>query len=149
MANILYLEDEPWQVEGTVTTLMEVEFGHQVTVVNSLEEAEAALSAREYDAVFLDIMLSSRSGMINFNDSGLRLAQLTQMGAFEHAGNTAALPIVIASGVWDATVQEPGGGRLSLEACVLSMGIPGRSFLRKPFLAEELALALQSVLGNG
>jgi CheY-like chemotaxis protein len=104
MAKILYLEDEAWQVRSTVITFMEKELGHTVTLVKSIAEAKEALSNTPYDAVFLDIMLDLKKGFIEFENSGLLIAQFILDGRFADAGNLSTLPIVIASGVWDATV---------------------------------------------
>jgi len=146
MAAILYLEDELWQVESTVVTFMEKELRHTVTLVRSVAEAEEKLSTTPFDVVFLDIMLDLNKGIIEFENSGLQIAQFILDGKFAGAGNPATLPIIIASGVWDATVMDATGRRLPVEDWVLSLGLSQRCFLRKPFLADEMAEALGWIL---
>ena len=149
MARILYLEDEVWQVKGTVITFMERELGHAVTLVESIAEAKEELSTNHYDAVFLDIMLDPRKGLIEFDNSGLLIAQLILNGEFASAGNPSTLPIVIASGVWDATVRNLMGTRWTVEDLALSFGIPYQRFLRKPFLVDEVCKVLRQALREG
>jgi CheY-like chemotaxis protein len=149
MAKILYLEDEPWQVESTVITVMEKEFGHDVTLVKSTDEALAALSTTAYDAVFLDIMMHYKAGAIDFENSGLLVAQRILDGEFAAVGNPSTLPIVIASGVWDSTVTNATNVRWTVEDRARSLGIPSHCFLRKPFLAGEVHDVLEQALREG
>jgi CheY-like chemotaxis protein len=145
MAKILYLEDEAWQVQSTVITFVEKELGHAVTLVKSIAEASEALSAKRYDAVFLDIMLNLKE-VIEFENSGLQVAQLILDGTFADAGNPATLPIIIASGVWDATVKDSRDNRWTVEDRARALGISHRHFLRKPFLADEVREILEQSL---
>jgi CheY-like chemotaxis protein len=146
MAKILYLEDEVWQVQGTVITFLEKELGHRVTVVKSIVEATGALSSAPYDVVFLDIMLDSQKGLIGFDDSGLLIVQHIQEGKFADAGNPSTLPIIIASGVWDATVRDSSGRKWTVEDRAGSLGISYDHFLRKPFLVDEVRKVLERAL---
>jgi len=146
MARILYLEDESWQVQSTVITFMEKELGHTVSLVESLAEVEEELSTTPYDAVFLDIMLDLKKGFIEFENSGLHIAQLILDGKFADAGNPSTLPIVVASGVWDATVRDSMGRGWTVEDRAHSLGISHRYFLRKPFLVDEVRKVLERVL---
>ncbi|OQY23723.1 MAG: hypothetical protein DRJ03_27215 [Chloroflexi bacterium] len=145
MARILYLEDEAWQVQSTVITFIEKELGHTVSLVKSTAEARESLSTTPYDAVFLDIMLNEK-GLIEFEDSGLLIAQLILAGEFAAAGNPATLPIVVASGNWDATVRDSMGRGWTVEDRARSLGISHKRFLRKPFLADEVRDILHNVL---
>ena len=148
MAKILYLEDEAWQVKGTVITFLRKELGHEVTLVKSMSEAKEQLSTTVCDAVLLDIMLDLKRGIIEFENSGLLIAQLILDGEFADAGNPPTLPIVIASGVWDATAVDAPGRRLTVEDWAKSLGISHRFFLRKPFLSDELREVLGQALGK-
>lgn len=143
---ILYLEDEAWQIEDTVVTFVEKELGHIVIVVRSAEEAKSELSRIPYDVVFLDIMMDSSRGQIDFDASGLQVAQWILEGQFGNAGNPPSLPIVIASGVWDATVKDVNGRGWTVEDRAHALGISQRSFLRKPFLVDEVREVLSQVL---
>lgn len=146
MAKILYLEDEAWQVENTVITFMKKELGHTVVLVDSIEEAKKELSTTAYDAVFLDIMLDHKRGLIEFENSGLQIAQFILDSKFADAGNPATLPIIIASGVWDATVRNSRGRGWTVEDRARALGIHYRYFLRKPFLVEEVCEVLDRAL---
>ena len=146
MAKILYLEDEAWQVRGTVVTFLEKELGHTVILAQSIAEVKEALSTAAYDAVFLDIMLDANQGLIDFENSGLLIAQMIMGGQFAGAGNPATLPIIIASGVWDATVKDALGRGWTVEDRARNLGIPPRHFLRKPFLVDELDEVLAQAL---
>jgi CheY-like chemotaxis protein len=149
VANILYLEDETWQVQSTVITFLERELGHTVTLVGSTDDARKELSATPYDAVFLDIMLDLNQGTIDFEKSGLMIAQLVLNGEFEEAGNPPTLPTIIASGVWDATVKNSMGRGWTVEDRARSLGISHRYFLHKPFLIDEVRQVLEQALqGN-
>ncbi len=145
MAKILYLEDAKWQVEGTVVTYMEKELKHAVTLVASIDEAVEELSTSSYDVVFLDIMMDDWG--IEFEDSGLRVAERIREGEFAEHGNPAPLPIVIASGVWDATVKDTATGtRRTVKDRALALGIPETHFLYKPFVADEIQQVLWACL---
>lgn len=146
MAKILYLEDEAWQVKSTVITFMERELGHQVTLVESIAQAKEKLSTTPWDVVILDIMMNLRKGLIDFEDSGLQIAQSILEGQYASAGNPADLPIIIASGVWDATVRDAAGHGWTVEDRARSLGIPRRHFLRKPFLVDEVQAVLITAL---
>lgn len=146
MAKILYLEDEVWQVQGTVITFLEKELGHSVTIVKSINEAMKALSSTQYDVVLLDIMLDSKQGLIEFDNSGLLLVQDILDSKFADAGNPSTIPIIIASGVWDATVKDSSGERWTVEERTSSLGIKYDHFLRKPFLVDEVRNVLERAL---
>jgi len=146
MARILYLEDQPRQVRGTVVTFIEVELNHQVELVTSLAEAETALSRDPYDAVMVDILLDAQRGLIQFENSGLALVRHLLEGEFTAAGNPVTTPIIIASANWDATIVDDSGRRSTVEDLAQDMGISPRNFLRKPFLAEEILQLLRWVL---
>lgn len=147
MAKILYLEDERWQVQGTVITFIEKELGHDVNLVTTVAEAQEALSIITYDIVFLDIMMDPTQGSIEFENSGLLIAQSILEDKFAEAGNPSSLPIVIASGVWDATVNNTTHKGLVVTDYAQRLEIPEEHFLHKPFTADEvqtiLVLALQ------
>jgi CheY-like chemotaxis protein len=146
MAKILYLEDEPWQVQNTVVTFMEKELGHTVRLVKSIEETRRELSTRPYHVLFLDIMMDPQKGLIEFENSGLQIIQLVLENRFAQAGNPAGLPIIIASGVWDATVKDAQGRGWTVEDRARALGISYRYFLRKPFLVDEVGQVLARVL---
>jgi DNA-binding response OmpR family regulator len=146
MARILYLEEQAWQVDKTVIIYMERELGHVVTLVKSVDEIESELSTNSYDAVFLDIMLDRSKGIIEFENSGLLIAQRILNGKYETAGNPSTLPIVLASGVWDATIRDLAGRTWTVEDFVRHLGIPGLFYLRKPFLVDEVEEILKKVL---
>jgi CheY-like chemotaxis protein len=145
MAKILYLEDEAWQVKDTVITFLEKELEHSVILVKSIAEATEELSSTPFDVVFLDIMLDIK-GFIKFENSGLLIAQSILEGRFADAGNPPTLPIVIASGVWDATVKDAMGRGWTVEDLARTLGIPRRYFLRKPFLVDEIRQLLAQAL---
>lgn len=138
MAKILYLEDEKWQVEGTVITIMEKEYGHDVTLVQTVEIAHQNLMDTSYDIVILDIMTNSIKGIIDFDESGFKIAKLLLDGKYEESGNSPETPIVIASGVWDMTIREANGDEKTVLAKAREMGIKNKMFLRKPFTVDEL-----------
>jgi CheY-like chemotaxis protein len=146
MAKILYLEDEAWQVQSTVTTFMERELGHTVKLVLSVEDARRALSTETYDIVFLDIMLDPNRAPIEYEHSGFYLLALIQGGEFEQVGNPSGLPVVIASGVWDATMRTPDGTVSTVEDRAAQFGIPSERFLRKPFLVDEVREVIELAL---
>lgn len=147
MAQILYLEDEVWQVENTVITFMQRELGHSVTLVSSIDEARQELATSTYDIVFLDIMLDPKH-LIEFTNSALLILKLILDGAFIDAGNPPTVPIVIASGVWDATVRNSTGTGWTVEDLARSLGISHRFFLRKPFLGDEVQEVLERALAK-
>ena len=149
MANILYLEDEQWQVQGTVITFIERELGHAVSHVQSVANAETALMTDRYDVVFLDVMMDPHQGLIEFENSGLQIAQFILAGKYTAAGNPPTIPIVIASGVLDATVEDATGARSTVEGRALALGISERGFLRKPFLVDEIRDVLEWALEQG
>jgi DNA-binding response OmpR family regulator len=146
MAKILYLEDEVWQVQGTLINFLEKELGHRVSVVKSIAEATGALSSAPYDVVFLDIMLDFQKGSIEFDDSGLLIVQHILDGKFAEAGNPSTLPLIIASGIWDATVRDSSGRKWTVEDRASALGIKYDHFLRKPFLVDEVRNILERVL---
>jgi CheY-like chemotaxis protein len=138
MATILYLEDEVWQVEGTVLTILEKKLGHKVTLVKSVEEATIQLSAVQFDVIVLDVMMDPRQGYIELEKSGLQIALQILNGEYSPAGNPPTMRMIVASGVWDATVQDASGTRWTVEEYVHSIGIPQGCSLRKPFLVKEI-----------
>jgi CheY-like chemotaxis protein len=146
MGRILYLENQAVLVKGTVATFITRKLKHQVDLVVSLAEAQAELAHTKYDAVLIDILLDSRSGLIRFEESGLALAEQLLAGEYTAAGNPAATPIIIASGNWDATVVDQSGQRSTVEERAWDMGIPKRNFFRKPFLTEEIIQLLRWLL---
>jgi CheY-like chemotaxis protein len=148
MAKILYLEDEGWQVQNTVITFMEKELGHTVKLVSSIEETTNELSTIAYDVVFLDIMLDLKKGLIEFENSGLQIIQLILADQFATAGNPSTLPIIIASGVWDATIKDSVGTGWTVEDRVRALGISYKCFLRKPFLVDEVQEVLARALNR-
>ncbi len=93
-------------------------------------------------------MLDLKRGIIEFENSGLLIAQLILDGKFADVGNPPTFPIVIASGVWDATAVDTTGRRLTVEDWAKSLGLSHRYFLRKPFLADELREVLERALGK-
>lgn len=144
MAKLLYLEDEIWQVKGTVIVFIQKELRHSVTLVNTNEQAIRELNSTKYDAVLLDIMMVLNKGAIQFENSGLYIAQLIIDGRFNKAGNPSDLPLIVASGVWDTTIKDEHGSRWTVEDLAKSMGISHNFFLRKPFLVDEV----RDVLSN-
>jgi CheY-like chemotaxis protein len=149
MANILYLEDEAWQVESTVIVFVERELGHTVTLTETISGAREQLSNRSFDVVFLDVMVDMAKGHIELENSGLKIAQEILDGEFAGAGNPPTMPIIIASGVWDATVKDAGGTGWTVEDRAHALGISQRHFLRKPFLADEVDSTLKEALKPG
>lgn len=149
MARILYLEDEEWQVRNTVVTFIEKELAHTVVLVDSVEKARQELSTAVYDVVFLDIMMDRTKGLIEFENSGLQVAQDIMEGTFSGMGNPSTMPIVIASGVWDATVRNSTGTGWTVEDLAQALGISHRFFLRKPFLVDEVSAVLERALPKG
>jgi CheY-like chemotaxis protein len=145
MARILYVEDEAWQVQSTVITFIEKELEHTVILVESIAAAIEELSTTAYDAIFLDIMLNAK-GVIEFENSGLLIVQLILDGEFAAAGNLPSTPIVIVSGVWDATIKDSIGTRWTVEDRAHNLGISHQYFLRKPFLVDEVSKVLDRAL---
>lgn len=148
MCKILYVEDEPWQVKNTVITVIEKELHYAVDLASSVTDAKVMLSTNQYDVVFLDVMLDKTKGVIKSENSGLGVAKMILSGTFTDAGNSPALPIIIASGVWDTTVQDEEGNRWKVEDFAKSLGIPRTNFLRKPFLVDEVREILKSLVGE-
>lgn len=146
MANVLYLEDEIWQVESTVVIFMERELGHSVVLTKSIAETREQLSSHSFDVVILDILVDMTRGQIELENSGLMIAQQLLEEEFASAGNPSTLPIIIASGVWDATVRDSSGTGLTVEDRADALGISQALFLRKPFLAEEVGKVLDEAL---
>jgi hypothetical protein len=137
------VEDEAWQVEHTVLIVMEKELGHEIVLVQSIEEAERSLRSEPFDFVFIDVMLKPTKGVIELEKSGLQIAQRILDNVFANAGNPSSLPVIVASGVWDATIRDQAGDSLVVRDKALSMGIPEACFLRKPFLVEEVEELLE------
>jgi CheY-like chemotaxis protein len=148
MANLLYLDDEPWQLENTVLTFLRKELGHSITMTKSIQEADHALSSATYDIACLDIMMDSNMGSIQFEESGLKIAQWIMSGKYTHVGNGPELPIIIASGFWDITVKNLEETKGTVEEYATSLGIPKDSLLRKPFLADEIENVITRALSH-
>lgn len=146
MAIFLYLEDEAWQVDGTVLKVILREYGHQFELVLSLEEARSRLQSHRYDGVWLDVGLNLEHGQIEFERSGLALMKQILDGEFEAAGNSSQMLVVVASGVWDTTVKGGDHSGATVETIVSALGVPPQFYLRKPFLVDELFEVVNSAL---
>lgn len=148
MAKILYLEDQTWQVLGTVITYLEKGLKHEVKLVNTVSDAETELTSDVYDVIIVDIMMN-QIGAIRFEESSFRLIQEILDNAFTDFGNSSETPIVIASGVWDATVTDKGEQRSTVRDLAQSFGIPQDNYLFKPFSADEIQRTLDTILAKG
>ena len=147
MQSILYLEDEPWQVDGTVVSVLRIEYAYQVKVVASADKAEAELQKSKYDALVVDIMLDPNKP-ISYQKSAFEMLGRIKEGVFAPFGNEVSVPVVIASGVLDAVVTWLDGERIKVREGLSRIGIASECCIAKPFTAEELHMAIQSAIAN-
>ena len=148
MAKILYLEDEKWQIEHSVCTRLEIEFGHEITIVKNLKDAIAILNHVDFDVIIVDIMLNPRNP-ITYETSGFAL--LSRLLKEDSGKGTNALKyrVVVATGVLDKSATSLDGSRISVANGLAALGIADKQCVKKPFSAEELNDAISIALHNG
>ncbi len=143
---VLYVEDEAWQVEGTVTTVLEIELGADVTVVGSAYEARMALRRGPFDVIVLDVMMDPRKAL-RLRETSLWLAKQVRDGSL---GRNRTTPIVLATGVWDLpmTVQREGGALEQTRVGEEARRLLGEdlAYLSKPYTGGQLASKIREVL---
>ena len=147
MAEVLYLEDELWQIQGSIATVLEIEYGHSVETCSSLGEAARRLSERSWDVIVADVMMTV-STPIRFGHSVFALINRIRDGEFAPAGNGARMPIVCASGVWDMKMTWEDGERIRVVDAMTRMSIPEEGRVTKPLSEEELNSAIEWAIGQ-
>src|SRR4051794_19636544 len=108
MASILYLEDEDWQIDGSLLTVLRDEFHHKVMMCTSVAKARELIRSTRYDAFVVDIMMDPLIP-VSYPETPFPLLEEILAGAFVQAGNRADLPIIIVSGVLDMEMRWKDG----------------------------------------
>ena len=138
---ILYLEDERWQSEGSVSLALKVDFDYEVQDCFSIEEAHKFLRSTKWDAVVLDIGLNSNRAL-KYEETSFIVLERIRAG--EYPENPPNLPVVFASGVWDMIVEMEGGKRKKVAEIRRSLKVRDSHCVGKPIDVEELHRAIDT-----
>lgn len=145
MARLLYVEDEAWQIDDTLIPILEDEFHHSVRHCASIAEADKRLGSDLFDVVILDIMMDA-SRPIRFEDSAFNLLDRIRSGQYSAAGNSAHMPVIVASGVWDMVMTWKDGSRIRVADAMQRMGLTEDRCLHKPFQEDDLNALIARIL---
>lgn len=149
--NILYVEDENWQVVGTSVTVLKRRVNAEVTIATDISKARNCLETIHFDVVIFDIMMNP-SRPLTFEESALVVVQELLDGKFEPT-NPKHTPILFATAVWDmnATKTETSGRRIqkAIRDMVNEIGIENPLCILKPFTAGELVAKVEEALRYG
>jgi len=146
---ILYVEDEGFQVRGTIDRALEIELGASVTLARSVAEARKRLQTEDFDVVILDIMMDPLHPV---TVGGSSLALLDDLrGECGAEAPASRIPIVFATAVWDLPLPVPTTGGKMQRATVGSyvadrLGDEEPIRVEKPFTGTELVKAVRKVL---
>ena len=121
MARILMVDDDLDLLESSKMVLESG--GHEVTTVSTAGEAEKIVGSRQFDLIFLDIMME-------YPDDGINLARKLKKSGL-------ATPVVMMSAVSRVTGYEYG-------KC--DEALPCTDFLEKPVTPQALLAKVDAVL---
>lgn len=121
-AEILLVEDNPGDVVLTQRTLAAVKFANNIAVAEDADAAMAALAAKNFDIILLDINMPKKGG-------------LTLLEEIKKDAKLAKIPVLMLT-----SSKAPG----DIDA---SQNLDAHSYIVKPLSMEKLALAMARLPG--
>jgi CheY-like chemotaxis protein len=96
MTKVLFVEDEPWGVDGYILSLQNV--GFECDLAHGINEAIAKLQNNQFDIVSLDIKFSGRDlhNKADSRSAGLKLLQLIRGGKIPNCDPNVKVVVVTA-----------------------------------------------------
>lgn len=145
MIKVLYLEDERWQSEGSVSLALQIEFGYAITNCFTIEDAHKRLQGEVWDVVILDVGLNA-SKALRYEESSFVILERIREGQYRSARNPPHLPVVFASGVWDMIIVMQDGSRVPVANLRTIKKVSDEHCVRKPINVDTLHTAIKAAL---